>query len=92
MKDDVCKGILTDVGTEELAHLEMVGTLVHQLTKNVPASQIDGTPLAAYYIEHGKGVYPSNAPGQAFDAMAFAVMGDPIADFNENLAADATIA
>lgn len=88
MKDDVCKGILTDIGTEELAHLEMVGTLVHQLTRNLPDSQIDGSPFAQYYIEHGRGVFPANAPGQTYDTMSFAVTGDPITDLNEDLAAE----
>ncbi len=76
------------IGTEELAHLEMVGTIVHQLTKNLKDSDIEGTPLAPYYIDHGKGVYPAAAAGQAFDAMAIAVKGDPIADLVEDLAAE----
>ena len=78
----------SSIGTEELAHLEMVGTIVHQLTKNLKDSDIEGTPLAPYYIDHGKGVYPAAAAGQAFDAMAIAVKGDPIADLVEDLAAE----
>lgn len=66
----------------------MVGTIVHQLTKNVKDSDIEGTPLAPYYIDHGKGVYPTAAAGQAFSAMAIAVKGDPIADLVEDLAAE----
>lgn len=88
MKDNVAKGILTDIGTEELAHLEMVGTVVHQLTKNVPDSQIENSPFAAYYIDHGKGVYPQSAGGTPNSQMAINVMGDAIADLNENLAAE----
>lgn len=79
---------VTDVGTEELAHLEMVGTLVHQLTKNATTSQIENSPLAAYYIDHGKGVWPVSAGGQANTSMSFAVKGDPIADLVEDLAAE----
>lgn len=88
MTDDVCKGILTDIGTEELAHLEMVGTLVHQLTKNATTTQIENSPFAAYYIDHGKGVWPVSAGGQAYTSMSFAVKGDPIADLVEDLAAE----
>jgi len=88
MKDNVCKGLLTDIGTEELAHLEMVGTLVHQLTKNLTCSEIENSPLAAYYIDHGKGVYPTAASGWPYSAAAMAVKGDPIADLTENLAAE----
>lgn len=88
MPDKVCKGLLTDIGTEELAHLEMVGTLVHQLTKNATTSQIENSPLAAYYVDHGKGVWPVSAGGQDYTSMSFAVKGDPIADLVEDLAAE----
>lgn len=80
-----------DVGTEELAHLEMVGTLVHQLTKNATTSEIENSPLALYYVDHAKGVWPVSAGGQAFTSMSFAVKGDPITDLTEDMAADATI-
>ena len=88
MEDDSVKAILTDVGTEELAHLEMVGSLVHQLTKNATSSEIENSPFAAYFIDHGKGVWPTSAAGQAFTSMSFAVKGDPITDLVEDLAAD----
>ncbi len=88
MTDNVCKGILTDIGTEELAHLEMVSTLVHQLTKNATTKEIENSPFAQYYIDHGKGVYPVAASGQTFDAATFQVTGDPIADLVEDLAAE----
>ena len=91
MTDNVCKGLLTDIGTEELAHLEMVGTLVHQLTKNLTTGEIENSPLAAYYVDHGKGVYPTAASGWPYSASAMAVKGDPIADLTEDLAADGTI-
>ena len=86
--DDVAKAILTDIGTEELAHLEMVGTLVHQLTKDATTSEIENSPLALYYVDHAKGVWPTSAGGQAFTSMSFAVKGDPIADLVEDLAAE----
>lgn len=88
MPDDVTKGLLTDIGTEELAHLEMVGTIVHQLTKNATTTEIENSPMAAYYIDHGKGVYPASAAGTPFTAAAIAVKGDPIADLTEDLAAE----
>ena len=88
MKDDVAKGLLTDIGTEELAHLEMVGTLVHQLTKNATTTQIENSPMAAYYVDHSKGVYPTAASGFPWNAASMAVKGDPIADLVEDLAAE----
>ena len=88
MKDDVSKALLTDIGTEELAHLEIVGALVHQLTKNATTSEIENSPLALYYVDHAKGVWPTSAAGQAFTSMSFAVKGDPIADLVEDLAAE----
>lgn len=91
MKNDAVKAILNDIGTEELAHLEMVGTIVHQLTKNASSAEIENSPFATYFIDHGKGVWPVSAAGQPFTSMSFAVKGDPITDLVENLAADATI-
>lgn len=82
------KAILTDVGTEELAHLEMVGTIVYQLTRNLTAEQIKEAGLEAYFIDHTAGVYPQAASGTPFSAETFAVTGDAIADMNENLAAE----
>lgn len=88
MKDDVAKAMLTDIGTEELAHLEMVGSIVHQLTKNATTGEIENSPMAAYYIDHSKGVYPTAASGAPWNAMSIAVKGDPIADLTEDLAAE----
>lgn len=82
------KAILTDIGTEELAHLEMVGTIVYQLTRNLSAQEIKEAGMDAYFIDHTTGVYPTSAAGTAFTADALAVTGDPIADLNENLAAE----
>ena len=88
MPDGVTKGLLTDIGTEELAHLEMIGTLVHQLTKNATTTEIENSPMAAYYIDHNKGVYPAAAAGNPWKAEYIAVKGDPIADLTEDLAAE----
>ena len=82
------KAILTDIGTEELAHLEMVGTIVYQLTRNLSAQEIKEAGMDTYFIDHTTGVYPTSAAGTAFTADALAVTGDPIADLNENLAAE----
>ena len=88
MKDDVAKGLLTDIGTEELAHLEMVGTLIHQLTKNATTTEIENSPMAPYFIDRTKGVYPTSASGFPWSAASMAVKGDPIADLVEDLAAE----
>ncbi len=82
------KAILTDVGTEELAHLGMVGTIVYQLTRNLTAEQIKEAGLEAYFIDHTAGVYPQAASGTPFSAETFSVTGDAIADLNEDLAAE----
>lgn len=76
------------LGTEELAHLEIVGTIVRQLAKNATTDEIENSPFGAYFMNHGRGVYPANATGEAFSAMALAVTADPIADLTEDLAAE----
>lgn len=75
-------------GTEELAHLEMVGTIVHQLTDGVCPEELKKAGLGSYYTDHGWGVYPQSAAGVPFSASVLAVKGDPIADLQEDLAAD----
>jgi spore coat protein JC len=85
---DKIKGILTDVGTEELAHLEMVAAIIHQLTKNLTLEQIDGTPFAAYFVDHTTGTYPVAASGVPFDMKYVDVKGDLLTDLNEDLAAE----
>ena len=80
------KAILTDVGTEELAHLEMVGAMVHQLTRNLTEQQIKDSGFAPYYTDHTTGVYPVAAAGTPFSAMVFQSKGDPITDLHEDLA------
>ena len=79
---------LNDVGTEELAHLEMVGAMVHQLTRNLSAEEIKAGGFDPFYVEHGLGVYPQNAGGVPANAMTFQSKGDPITDLYENLAAE----
>jgi len=81
-------GILTDVGTEELAHLEMVAAIVYQLTRNLSEEQIMSSPFANYFVDHTTGVYTQSAAGVPFDAKYFAVKGDAITDLNEDLAAE----
>lgn len=81
-------GILTDVGSEELAHGEMIAAIVYQLTRNIKESDIMGTPFAAYFVDHTTGVYPVSAGGIPFDAKYIGVKGDVLADLNEDLAAE----
>ena len=88
MPDKKAKAILNDVGTEELAHLEMVGTLVHRLTDGATAKEMDEAGLSDYYTDHGWGVYPQAAAGFPWNAATIAVKGDPIADLTEDLAAE----
>ena len=88
MPDQNSKAILNDIGTEELAHLEMVGTLVHQLTDGASIEEIQAAGLDPYYTDHGWGVYPQAAAGFPFTAAALQVKGDPVADLTEDLAAE----
>ena len=88
MPDQKAKAILNYIGTEELAHLEIVGTIVHQLTRNATIEEVERGGLAPYYTDHGLGVYPQSAGGMPFSAVALAVKGDPIADLQEDLAAE----
>ena len=92
MPFDELKGLLTDIGTEELGHLEMVGAIVHQLTRNLKDEQIQKSPFAQYFVDHTAGVYPASASGTPWSAAMMQVKGDPIADLTEDLAADATTA
>ena len=88
MPDQTAKAVLNDIGTEELAHLEMVGTIVHQLTKNATIEELEKTGLAPYYTDHGVDVYPVSAAGVPFTASYIAAKGDPIANLQEDLAAE----
>lgn len=82
------KGLLTDIGTEELAHFEMIGSIVHQLTRCMSEEEIEKSGFATYFVDHTAGVYPVAASGAPFTASYIGVKGDTIADLNEDLAAD----
>lgn len=88
MPDQKSKAILNDIGTEELAHLEMIGSIVHQLTDGVCPEELEKAGLGAYYTDHGVDVYPSSAAGVPFTASYIACKGDPVANLQEDLAAE----
>ena len=88
MPFDELTGLLTDIGTEELGHLEMVGAIVHQLTRKLSDDQIRDSAFAPYFVDHTAGVYPTAASGFPWTAASMAVKGDPIADLTEDLAAE----
>jgi len=85
------RGLLTDVGVEELGHLEIVGAMVYQLTRNLSSEDITKGGFDAYFVDHGTGVYPQTAGGDAHTSAFLGVKADPITDLHENLAADAAI-
>ena len=78
----------TDTGTEELAHMEMVSVIVHQLTRNLSMEEIEKSGFANYYVDHTIGVWPTAAAGIPFNACEFQVKGDPITDLSEDMAAE----
>ena len=82
------KAILTDIGTEELAHLEIVATIVHQLTRNLTAEELEEQGFAPYYVDHTAGIWPQSAGGIPFNACEFQSKGDPITDLYEDMAAE----
>ena len=82
------KSTLTDIGTEELGHLEMVGAIIHQLTRNMTIEQVKEAGMEAYFVDHTAGVYPTAASGFPWSAASMAVKGDVLADLNEDLAAE----
>ena len=81
-------GVLTDIGSEELGHFEMVSTIVHQLTQGLTKDEILAAGLDPYYVNHGLGVYPSSAAGVPFTAAYLQSKGDPITDLYEDMAAE----
>lgn len=91
MPDDVTRGLLTDIGTEELGHLEMVGTLVKQLNNGVAPEEWNKLNVFEYYADNGNSVYPQSSQGSPFNAAALAVTGDAITNLFEDLAADAAL-
>lgn len=88
MPNDINKGLLTDIGTEELAHLEIVGAILYQLTKNLSIEEIRASGFDTYFVDHTTGVWPQAASGMPFSAATFQSTGDPIADLHEDLAAE----
>lgn len=82
------KGVLTDIGTEELGHMEMVSTIVYQLTRNLTPDEIKKSGFDVYFADHTTGLYPQAASGSAFSAETLASTGDVIADLTEDLAAE----
>lgn len=88
MPFDELRGLLTDIGVEELGHLEIVGAIVHQLTRNMKDEQIKDPAFAPYFVDHTTGVYPVSAAGTPWSAATMQVTGDPITDLTEDLAAE----
>ncbi len=88
MPHPALQGLLTDIGTEELGHLEMIGAIVHQLTRNLSEEQIKESAFAPYFVDHTVGVYPTAASGAPWNAAGIGVKGDPIADLVEDMAAE----
>lgn len=88
MPNRIAMGTLNDIGTEELAHFEIVSTIVHQLTRNLSMEEIEQSGLGAYYIDHTVGIWPQAAGGVPFNACEFQSKGDPITDLFEDLAAE----
>lgn len=82
------QGLLTDIGVEELGHLEMVGTIIYQLTRNMTADEVKAAGLEAYFVDHTAGVYPQFASGTPWTAATIGVNGDVICDLNEDMAAE----
>lgn len=88
MPDDKGKALLTDIGTEELAHVEMISTMIYQLMKDATIKEIKEAGLEGHYAEHGKDVYPTDASGVPFTVAYFSSTGDPIANLSEDMAAE----
>jgi len=88
MPDDKGKALLTDIGTEELAHVEMISTMIYQLMKDATIEEIKAAGLEGHYAEHGKDLYPTDANGVPFTVAYFASVGDPVANLMEDMAAE----
>jgi len=88
MPDNKGKALLTDIGTEELAHVEMISTMVYQLMKDATLEEIKEAGLDTHYAEHSKALYPTDANGVPFTVTYFATTGDPLADIAEDMAAE----
>lgn len=88
MKNNRVAGLLNDIGTEELAHLEIVGALVHQLTKGLDIAEVKSSGFDKYFVDHTVGIWPQAAGGVPFNACEFQSKGDPITDLMEDMAAE----
>jgi spore coat protein JC len=88
MPYDELKGLLTDIGTEELGHMEMVAAIIHQLTRQMSTEEILRSGLDTYFVDHTAGVYPTAASGFPWSAASIGIKGDVLADLNEDLAAE----
>ena len=88
MPDGRVAGLLTDIGTEELAHVEMISAMLYQLTKCLREEDIKNSPFESYFVDHTTGVYPVAASGTPYDMKYIEVKGDPLTDLNEDLAAE----
>lgn len=82
------KAVLTDIGTEELAHVEIIGAMCLQLCENADPEEIKASGFDSYFVDHGTGIYPCGANGMPFNATCLASKGDPITDLYEDMAAD----
>ena len=88
MPDNRGKALLTEIGTEELSHIEMMGTMIYQLTKDASVEELKEAGLMANYAAHGKDLYFNDASGVPFTACYFTAVGDPLADLSEDMAAE----
>ena len=88
MPDNRGKALLTDIATEELGHIEMISTMIYQLTKDATIEELESAGLGSNYAEHNKGLFPTDANGVPFTVAYFATTGDPIADLYEDMAAE----
>ncbi|MGN0966591.1 MAG: manganese catalase family protein [Candidatus Coprovivens sp.] len=88
MPDDKGKALLNDIATEELGHVEMIGTMFKQLVKGASIKELEDAGLGSYFTDHGKGVYPVDASGVPFSATTFQSTGDVLADLSEDMAAE----
>lgn len=88
MPDDRGKALLTDIGTEELAHIEMISTMIYQLTKDATIEELKEAGLAGHYAAFGHDLFPTGANEMPFTATYFAAVGDPLANLYEDMAAE----
>lgn len=88
MPDEKGKALLTDIGTEELAHVEIISAMVYQLLKGATKEELENAGLASHYTEHGSALYPTDSNGVPFTVAYFATTGDPLADLSEDMAAE----